>query len=520
MKKIALFFAALLLATSCFAQVQQWPITGQYGLAPFKINNQLVASRFDYRLDSIGSTATFTWPFSCTMSLGAGQYFNPFSVNNTVTITDIVSANTETVAQGAPTSTGSTCTIVPTALNSHSSFTVSSGTCGLKEALNYLQTTPGVILVTQEFYDHGCTSATITGVNLTGVQNNQFIHDISNGQDTWYALKPTNNTLIAAPAAPVIALVTGGAMATGAYLASQKCIDRIGGQTLSSADSNTVSTTGATLALTFTPATCAAGSVGYIPQITLHDGAGSSEVDVVVTSAVCTVTTLENVIPACALGAVATITANPGSGSKQLVEAFAHTAFAFEPINGSPVQSGLSTAGSFQTDFLPFVVGGTLSSSNQDLATWYIPAGFFNGGIGRTWEICFKEANATQVASGVNTYALTASTLYGQTVRTLASALMPTQTSVATVVVTSGCFSITTAAIGASGTFWGSTPGGVFQTLTAGATVVGNDTSAVVSGTLDLTKGMYMNINLAEGAGHNVTAPIIDQVVIKPVLGT
>jgi hypothetical protein len=54
--------------------------------------------------------------------------------------------------------------------------------------------------VDQPFYDDGCSVSTITGLTVgtsipaigtPALQANQYIHDISNGQDTWYNLQPS-----------------------------------------------------------------------------------------------------------------------------------------------------------------------------------------------------------------------------------------------------------------------------------------------------------------------------------------
>ncbi len=68
----------------------------------------------------------------------------------------------------------------------HASYVLQSGTCGLREALNDLQGKGGEVIVDQGFYDAGCTQSTITGLSFTGpLLANQFVHDISAGQDTW-----------------------------------------------------------------------------------------------------------------------------------------------------------------------------------------------------------------------------------------------------------------------------------------------------------------------------------------------
>ncbi len=70
----------------------------------------------------------------------------------------------------------------------------------MREALNDLQGKGGEVIVDQGFYDAGCTQSTIAGLSFTGpLLANQFVPDISAGQDTWYGLKATTYSLIAPP---------------------------------------------------------------------------------------------------------------------------------------------------------------------------------------------------------------------------------------------------------------------------------------------------------------------------------
>ena len=97
-------------------------------------------------------------------------------------------------------------------------------------------------------------------------------------------------------------------------------------------------------------------------MITAASGSSGAETAVPVTSSVCTVSTLTP-YPTCAIGAAATISAAPGSTSIENVEAWGHTAFAYQPLSSPPsVASGNST-GMFQTSFGPFVVGSTVNDT-------------------------------------------------------------------------------------------------------------------------------------------------------------
>ncbi len=97
----------------------------------------------------------------------------------------------------------------------------------MREALNDLQGKGGEVIVDQGFYDAGCTQSTITGLSFTGpLLANQFVHDISAGQDTWYGLKPTTLSLISAAGGALTLTKTTG---SGSYYVNYKYVDPLGG---------------------------------------------------------------------------------------------------------------------------------------------------------------------------------------------------------------------------------------------------------------------------------------------------
>ena len=112
-----------------------------------------------------------------------------------------------------------------------------------------------------------------------------------------------------------------------------------------------------------------------------------TELAVPVTSTVCKLSTLETIIPACAIGATATIATYPTGGSLENVEAWGHTTTAYQPLSAPPSITASASSGMFQTSFGPFVAGSTLNSSNEDLAQFYVPGGYFNY-LGKSWDIC------------------------------------------------------------------------------------------------------------------------------------
>ncbi len=179
-----------LLVPASFAQ------TGNYGLKPFAIANQRIASSYNYDVDSIFGSGLGQYQFPSLTCLSAlnlgGRSFNPFIAADTIKIVDITSANTETVAQTAATISGGYCTVNPTSpANAHTSYHLRSGTCGLVPAMKDLGGS-GTVNVDQAFYDAGCTASTITGT-VTGAAGAAtiFIHDMSAGQEAWYGWNGT-----------------------------------------------------------------------------------------------------------------------------------------------------------------------------------------------------------------------------------------------------------------------------------------------------------------------------------------
>jgi hypothetical protein len=254
-------------------------------------------------------------------------------------------------------------------------------------------------------------------------------------------------------------------------------------------------------------------------MITASGGADGTQIAVPVTSAVCTLSTATP-YPTCAMSSAATITANPSSTSKENVEGFAHTTFAYVPITGMPsVSPSTNTWGDFQTSFQPFAVGGTINSgatANEDLAQVFVPAGYFNK-FGATYDVCIKGAVATAVASSVMQLNLTLAPNYAQSPVTVSSVTFPTLT-LGAAGTFAGCFQITTAATGSSGTFWGATDGPFLLTLNSTqAPVTATDVSTAVSSAVDLTKNLYLSVNMADTTANNITGPIINELVIKPV---
>src|SRR6266567_3708012 len=154
------------------------PQPGRYGLSAWAINNQRVASQYNYYIESLTGSGLGAYSFPPqviyqALPLGAGKYLNPFNTNATVRVIDINSSLSETVAFTANSCTSgggvaSVCTLTLATSNAHTSYILRSGTCGLREALNDLGGLGGEVIVDQRFYDDGCTASTITTAATLG----------------------------------------------------------------------------------------------------------------------------------------------------------------------------------------------------------------------------------------------------------------------------------------------------------------------------------------------------------------
>ena len=214
MKRTLLFLFCLLIPALAFGQGAN--LSGAYGFTTWRINNHPVASQYNYRIDSVGAAipSAFTFPVSVcnnTLSLPGNNTRSIANIGtgDTVKISDNgSSANNETVALNSVTVSGGNCALSLANSNSHFSYILSSGTCGLKPGLNDIGS-KGTIEVTQEFYDAGCSASTITG--LAGGAVGNFIHDISNGKEDWYGWNGTAFVKLSSfTPAGVIATTFGG----------------------------------------------------------------------------------------------------------------------------------------------------------------------------------------------------------------------------------------------------------------------------------------------------------------------
>lgn len=426
------FAVSLLLITTlisaAFAQSPaNAPGAGRYGLTAWAINNQRVASQYNYYIDSTFQTAvggTYTFPSktcSSTLNFGANRNVSPFAPNASIRINDQVAANSETVSGVVPTYSGSTCSLPLSASNTHTagSYILRSGTCGLREAMNDLGGLGGEVIVDQKFYDDGCSASTITGlVTSTAfpLQANQYVHDISNGNDTWYNLQPstltalavptTSSTLVCATTAGLVcqSATTGGTWPNSAEHVGAIYVDALGGWSVASVDTSFTPSASGTNVLQFNSPAASAGAVGWLP----FGGLAYNTTTYVlpVSASTCTLSTVFTGYPVCAIGSAATITAPvtttsliPQSGG--IAAAYnpnpqSHTTFAYKPSQRPGYQ--------FQLNYGPFVATPALTAGQLGVVgTIQLPTGFLqNLGIGGTVRFSF-DVSSTPSTGGTAT---------------------------------------------------------------------------------------------------------------------
>ncbi|HEV7522996.1 MAG TPA: hypothetical protein VGP89_17980 [Candidatus Angelobacter sp.] len=505
MKKILLSILAVV--CSFTAATAQAPSAG----------GRILVSRYGaYQLRG-GSTvasgaATISFPSSqyCQVAVGQ-QTIIPIATTIPLKIVDDTSANTETVTPSAVSVSAGVCSFTATFSNAHNSFYVTSGTGGLQEAM-LNNPNGGVFLLDQ--------NSTTTDANIkaaTSFNPSMVVEDFRGsvnagaGQPIYWRMNPSAVTPLATPTPAPLPTTTTGALTSNAYKVTTAYVDCLGGVSLDSAESlATATTTGVVI-----PSPAAkTGACGWLPRISSAGGTGDETLAASpLLNSVCSLSSTETVIPACAIGSAATIIANPTTTAKPSVEANAFATYTLQSFNSLPPPVVTSYP------FGVFVATATLNSSNADAAQLGpFPAGYFNK-LGGTWKLCVKGGTATQVASSLLTVNIKIANEYAQSPVTISSLAFPTQTQAAAGTF-QGCLQFQTSTTGASGKFWASTPDGPWVDFlnTAPATqVVTADASAAASSAVDLTKTSYLSINLQAANANNITVPIVNSVSLVQI---
>jgi hypothetical protein len=548
--------AVLLLVLPMPAIAQNNAFDAQFGATPWAQNNVRTASAYNYILDgSDGSHVGFVFPANtCTnaLSFGGRGGLNPFTTpiatgptqstpNTTVTITDAVSANTETVNLTSASIAGSLCTIVPASLNSHVSYRLSSGTCGAQEAVNDLGTGGGVVEYTQESVALGCKGGVpgLPNTTITGLKNvlaNIYVHDISNGVNQWYAVKGTSLTLTAAPTALTTAstlttATTGGSITNGAAIrAGIACLDPLGRETALSTDTaaTAVVTTGAgstnSITITAPGTTGCPNSVGYRAYLSAAGGATLSEILYAPSSSAtvgnqCTASTTSIVVSACALTSnsvvVSLITGTAGIPLQGAVSLGLATATGLLPVSNIP------TNPSIQTVYGPFSAITTVTTA-QIAAEVPLSAGFFNTGLEKGYRITLSGVGTAAAATVAGTFITTLGPRQATGVQTIDTVNF-TASTIWPAAAANWTYSMVCApgVLGASGQLECQSDTGFIVSTTAAAAPPAFgpqlDNTTALSTAEDLTQQLYLDFKLTASAS-SFTTFTVRKVVIEPIL--
>lgn len=400
-----LFTTAVLLLASVAAFGQA------YSNAKFAAyaNGRVMADEFGrWALQSqtgISSGAQTVTLNGCYVKVGTSyEQWYPIGTNTPLLISDGANSETvtptsvtqPTVVTGPSTVSPYNCTFTATFANSHLNpgFGVSAGDNGLEAAINYaLAKGYGVVTVEQ--------SSAITNTMLTAAQvyPTVQIEDLRSGQLQYWNPQPSALTALATPATRVgsatncltthtvcdttIAVASGGFTNAAQYV-WVAYVDVLGG--ISSASATANYTSAGAVQIEFLAPAASTGAVGYIFGIGTSYAAAYW---IPATSTICTLTTIETVVPACAVtNALYGQTGSPAFVSKPA------TTFALYPLQGGVAaaynpnfqsHTTVSYAPSpkpfvgFEQNYGPFTVAPALTAGQAVvLGTVALPTGYLN----------------------------------------------------------------------------------------------------------------------------------------------
>lgn len=375
MKKISLLLVTLLL-TGGLTLAQNAP---QY---PAKAAGRTMASEYGqwvvHSLNSVTASATAMQLDNCYVKVGTGnkQVFplntGPGTFYIPVTIVDgsltenvtITAVSSPTPNTGPSTINPNSCSFTATFANAHSAgVSIVSNDGGLAEAINDVAPVGGVVTLDSNFNPSGTAVA-----STTAVYTNVFLEDIRGSVPVWYRIQPSTLTALATPAtrsatAGTTQVVSGtatGTWAASAYFVCVTYVDIMGGESPCSASFSFTAT--ASVALNYASPAASTGAVGWRAYAGLTGT--STQYQLPISASTCTLSTLETVYPACAMGAAgvfATATtatslapAAGGVAATYRPNTQSHTTFAYSPSSGPGI--GL------QTNYGPFLISPALTA--------------------------------------------------------------------------------------------------------------------------------------------------------------
>lgn len=497
-----------------------------YGIAPGIAPLQVAQG------NAATGTASITLVVACTTA-GDGTSVCPLATNapilvgvgstqDTVTPTALSNCSYQSAAYASCTVTGSFTFTHGTGEQ------VTSGSYGLQEAINLANTgSGGIATVDKVWAGFGGTTAKITAA--AGFSN-VAIEDTRAG-DTFWSLQPSTLTSLAVPATlaagtVVFAAAPVGTWANSAYYFCVTYVDALGGEGPCSLTYNQTPTLN--YSVTITAPAASTGAVGW----RFYAGASYNAAYLMpIDSTHCALTTLESVMPACAMGsnggwiappatttslrpnatvttgALASPTVNIAATQPQ-----GHTTFAYAP-NGNLLPQP------FQTNYGPFPQFGSTTSGQIDyLGSINLPAGFLNT-IGRTVLLKGKLVLGTTNTAAIPTLGVLVSWVGGTTAGVGVTTCSFITAATGSTVAYNGEFecTLTTNAVGATAIGSVMTGGSVmYQVQTGAAAGLGPniDIQNAAVGSLGLFAQDTINIVYTSTTNTTATAQLMDLHVV------
>lgn len=276
---------------------------------------------------------------------------------------------------------------------------VLSGTYGIQEAVNAANgANGGEVWISNAAAQLGSSTAILAAIATAASYPNVIILNNAGtvlGPNKYWSMQPSTLTSLAVPATlaagtVVFAVAPVGTWANSSYFFCVTYVDALGGEGPCSLTYNQTPTLN--YSATITSPVASTGAVGW----RFYAGASYNAAYLMpINSTHCTLTTLESVMPACAIGSNggwiappltttslrpnATVTTGALASPTVNIDAIqpqGHTAFAYQPTGSVPVP--------FQTHYGPFPAFGSTTSGQLDiLGSIQLPTGFLNT-IGRT----------------------------------------------------------------------------------------------------------------------------------------
>lgn len=411
-----------------------------------RVDGEYIASRYQWAYGAIKTTNAVPVGAGTiiinapSVTLNDGSTLFPFSILAPLTI-DQGSPISETVLPTAVSGCSSnapnaTCAVTATFVNAHGpSAVVTSGTFGLQEAIldaagfngAGLNAANGGIVVVDKSWPGTTTQIAGTaagagaGASPQGnaiVMPDVVIADKRNSIVRYWNPTPTGavQAKITAPTTAAACTLTiqmcsdanvaGSASWATAIYGAFTCVDIMGNESAASLTTVTfVPVASKAIDMPMPAATTGAGCVGVVPYLSLANGTYAQAYQLPVTSALCTLTTLETVTPACAnanstYGQAASTFGASGlfAGGMQFtgypvttsphfpaLGSLAMTAASMTPISNNSVTyayapgNRVGACGSSSANVINYAAApSTATTIPNAVATWTIPAGCFN----------------------------------------------------------------------------------------------------------------------------------------------